>query len=82
MKELMIVLAKEAPLEILLEQLREAILKLKVVENEETKRTVLFHCYMMIYRLGSEGRSSFDVIKEVADASKILEHFKESRQPS
>jgi hypothetical protein len=79
MKELVILLSKSMPIELLLEKLQDAILALKLAENEETKREALFYCQMLLIRLSTEGKETIDVIKDYNGAEKILDHFKESQ---
>lgn len=75
MQSLLLLLAKEMPEENLLEKLSEAIEAHKIAPTEKTKESLAFYCSLMATRFATEGRDTFDVIKEFEQRKDLIKAF-------
>lgn len=77
MKELMILLAKEMPVEILIEKLKEAIHDFENGGGDDAKRQLAFYCYMVSMRFMTEKQDTADTIQEFKSSEQLLAAFRQ-----
>lgn len=75
MHELMILIAKEMPEEILIDKMEEAFNQYRGGQTDEAKKSLALYSHMLALRLGTEGRDSIDVIKEFNNNHQLIRAF-------
>jgi len=80
MKDLMLLLAKEMPEDMLVKELMKAVNEYSENPNEDTKRSLAMFAMMISLRFSTEDKGTLEIIEDMNKAEKLHNVF--SRQHS